>query len=141
MSERNKEIVRQLTAEIWNSRRLDRIPDFFSTDYVADYRPYAPLREGHDAIRGMVERAWEAFPDYHEQLHELVAEGDLVVARFTISGTQKGQWGVLPPSGKRVAYDEIVILQLRDGKVVRQRGISDNLAALRQLGILPSPPS
>ena len=89
----------------------------------------------------MVERSWEAFPDYHEELQELVAEGDLVVARFTISGTQKGQWGVLPPSGKRVVFDEITILQLREGKVVRQRGLSDNLAALRQLGILSTPPA
>ena len=141
MSEQNKEIVRQLTAEIWNSRRLDRIPDFFSEDYVADYRPYAPLRQGHAAIRGMVERAWEAFPDYHEELHELIAEGPLVVARFTISGTQSGQWGVLPETGKRVEFEEIVILKLRDGKVVHQRGVADNLTALRQLGVLPAPPT
>ncbi len=141
MSEQNKEIVRQLTAEIWNSRRLDRIPDFFSEDYVADYRPYAPLRQGHAAIRGMVERAWEAFPDYHEELLELIAEGPLVVARFTISGTQSGQWGVLPETGKRVEFEEIVILKLRDGKVVHQRGVADNLTALRQLGVLPAPPT
>jgi predicted ester cyclase len=89
----------------------------------------------------MVERAWQAFPDYHEELGELVAEADRVVARFTISGTQDGPWGVLPPSGKPVAFDEIVILQLRDGKVVHQSGIADNLTALRQLGILPTPPS
>jgi steroid delta-isomerase-like uncharacterized protein len=140
MSERNKEIVRRLTEEVWNGRRLDRIPEFFAEDYVVDYRPYAPLRHGRDAVRGMVERAWEAFPDYHEELHTLVAEGNRVVAHFTCSGTQDGPWGVLPPSGKRVAFDEIVILELRDGKIVHQRGISDNLAALRQLGILPAPP-
>lgn len=87
----------------------------------------------------MVERAWAAFPDYHEELHELIAEGPFVVARFTISGTQTGQWGILPPTGKRVSFEEILILELRDGRVVRQRGIPDNLAALRQLGVLPSP--
>ena len=140
-SDRNKAVVRALTEHIWNRRELDRIPEFYATDYVADYRPYSPLREGHSAIRGMVERAWEAFPDYHEELHELIAEGDRVVARFTISGTQSGPWGVLPPSHKRVEFDEIVILQLRNGKVIKQRGIPDNLAALRQLGIIPAPPS
>ncbi|MBI3769171.1 MAG: ester cyclase [Deltaproteobacteria bacterium] len=76
MSETNKAIVRHITEEIWNSRRLERIPDFFATDYDADYRPYAPLREGHKGIHGMVERAWATFPDYHEELHELIAEGD-----------------------------------------------------------------
>src|SRR5262249_34041448 len=70
-----------------------------------------------------------------------VAEGSLVVARFTISGTQSGRWGVLPPTGKRVQFEEIVILELRDGRVVYQRGIPDNLTALRQLGVLSTPPS
>jgi predicted ester cyclase len=139
--ERNKALVRELTEHVWNRRAIDRIPEFYAPEFVADYRPYAPLREGHAAIRGMVERAWEAFPDYHEELHELVAEGPLVVARFTISGTQSGAWGILPPTGKHVQFEEIVILELRDGKVVRQRGIPDNLAALRQLGVFPTPPT
>ena len=140
-AERNKAVARELTEHVWNRRALDRIPEFYAPSYVADYRPYAPLREGHAAIRGMVERAWAAFPDYHEELHELIAEGPLVVARFTISGTQSGQWGVLPATGKRVEFEEIVILELRDGKVVHQRGVADNLTALRQLGVLPAPPT
>ena len=139
MSDKNKRLVREITEVIWNRRSLDRIPDFYAPDFVGDYRPYAPLREGHEGIRGMVERAWVAFPDYHEELHELIAEGDRVVARFTISGTQEGQWGVLPPTGRRVKFEEIVILEIRDGKVYRQRGVVDNLSALRQLGVLPSP--
>ena len=89
----------------------------------------------------MVERAWKAFPDYHEQLHELIGEGASVVARVTISGTQAGPWGILPASGKRVEFDEIVILEFRDGKVIRQRGVADHVTALRQLGILPTPPA
>ena len=140
-SERNKTVVRELTEHIWNRHALDRIPEFYSPVYVADYRPYAPFREGHAAIRGMVERAWAAFPDYHEELRELISEGSLVVARLTISGTQSGPWGVLQATGKRVQFDEIVILELRDGKVVNQRGIADNLTALRQLGVLPTPPT
>jgi hypothetical protein len=58
---------------------------------------------------------------------------------LTISGTQHGQWGPLPPTGKHVTFDEIVILQIRDGKVIGQRGIVDNLSALRQLGVVPTP--
>jgi predicted ester cyclase len=133
----NKATVRELTEHIWNRCSLDRIPEFYSPDYVADYRPYAPLREGHAGIRGMVERAWQAFPDYHEELHTLVGEGSIVVARFTISGTQSGQWGLLPPTGKQVSFDEILILELQDARVVRQSGLADNLTALGQLGVLP----
>jgi predicted ester cyclase len=126
--EHNKALVRELTEVVWNQRGLDRIPDFYGPDFVGDYRPYA-LREGHDGIRTSVAGAWTAFPDYHEEILELIGEGDHVVVHLAISGTQRGQWGPLPPTGKRVQFEEIVILQIRDGKVRRQHGIVDNLNA------------
>jgi steroid delta-isomerase-like uncharacterized protein len=140
VSTENKKLVREITEVVWNRRGLDRIAEFYALDFVGDYRPYA-LREGHEGIRAMVEGAWTAFPDFHEEVHELIAEGDRVVVHLTISGTQQGQWGPLPATGKRAQFDEIVILQIRDGKVLRQRGIVDNLSALRQLGVVPTPRS
>ena len=50
MSEENKKLVREITEVVWNSRGLDRIPEFYALDFVGDYRPYA-LREGHEGIR------------------------------------------------------------------------------------------
>jgi predicted ester cyclase len=135
MIEQNKILVRELTEQIWNCGALERIPDFYSVEYVAEYRPYATARRGHDGIRGMVERARTAFPDYHEEIREIIAEGDFVVVRFTITGTQRGQWGALAPTGKRVEFEEVAILEIRAGKIIRQRGIADNLTALRQLGV------
>lgn len=137
--ETNRAIVTALTEEIWNQARLDRIPHYYAPEYVADYRPYAPLRHGHDSIRGMIQRAHAAWSNYHEQLHTLVAEADRVVAHFTISGIQTGPWGTLAPTNKPASFDEIVILTLREGRVIHQRGVVDNLGALRQLGVIPAP--
>jgi len=135
MIEQNKTLVREITEQIWNAAAFDKIPDFYSVEYVADYRPYAQPRHGHEGIRGMVERAHAAFPDYHEEIREIVAEGNVVAVRFTVTGTQSGQWGVLAPTGKRVSFDEVAFLEIRDGKVVSQRAVADNLTALRQLGV------
>jgi ketosteroid isomerase-like protein len=85
-TERNKAIVRRLFDEVWNTGSLDKIEELYAADFVADYRPYAPLRHGHDAIKSMVQRAHATFPDYHEELEELIAEGDKVVVRFIITG-------------------------------------------------------
>jgi ketosteroid isomerase-like protein len=65
--ERNKAVVHRLF-EIWNTGNLDAIEELYAADYVADYRPYPPLRHGYDAIKGKVQRAQVAFPDYHEEL-------------------------------------------------------------------------
>ncbi len=103
MTERNKAIVRQLF-EVWNTGRLDKIEELYAPDFVADYRPYAPLRVGHQGIRDMARGARTAFPDHHEELEELIAEGEKVVARLTITGTQAGQWGLVPPTGRKVRF-------------------------------------
>jgi hypothetical protein len=137
--EQNKALVRQLTEEVWNKGDFERIPDYYSETYEVDYRPYAPVRRGYEAIQGMVERAHAAFSNYHEELRDVLADADKVVARFTVSGQQTGKWGGIPPTGKSVAFDEIVVLTLQDGKVTHQSGIADNVAALHQLGLIPMP--
>jgi predicted ester cyclase len=141
MAPHHEALIRALTDVIWNGRALDRIAEFYCPDFVADYRPYAPLREGHAGIRAMVEGAWTTFPDYREELHEVIGAGDRVAVHLTITGTQLGAWGPLPPTGRHASFEEIVLLGIRDGRVHRQRGIVDNLHALRQLGAMPAPPA
>jgi predicted ester cyclase len=136
----HKQTVRRLFDQLWNGRVLSVIPELYREDFVADYRPYAPLREGHDGVRAMVEGAIATFPDYHEELLRLCAEGDEVVVHLRISGTHLGAWGPLPPTGRRLVFEEMLWLTFgSDGRVARQRGIVDNLLALRQAGVIPTP--
>ena len=95
--ERNKALVRELTEVVWSQRGLDRIPDFYGPEFVGDYRPYG-LRQGHEGVRASVADAWTAFPEDHEDLLELIGEGDRVFVHLAISGPQRGQWGPGPPT-------------------------------------------
>lgn len=136
----NKAVVRRLFDEVWNGRQFDVIDELYAADYVVDYRPYAPLRTGREVVREMVERAWTTTPDYHEELLGMVAEGDVVAVHLRITGTQLGAWGPVPPTGRRLDFEEIVLLTFNaDGQVVHQRGIVDNLLGLRQVGVMPTP--
>ena len=96
MSEANKRTVLTLNKVVWNTGDVSRIDEFIHQDFVADYRPQGRLRQGIDAAREMVRGAHETFEDFHEEMHDVVAEGDRVVAHFTVSGRQVGEWGVLP---------------------------------------------
>jgi hypothetical protein len=60
MSEENKRLVREITEVVWNRRGLNRIPEFYASDFVGDYRPYA-LRQGHEGVRAMVEGPGQRF--------------------------------------------------------------------------------
>jgi predicted ester cyclase len=137
--DKNKALVRQLTEEIWNRAELDNVAKYYSEDFISDYSPYAPPRKGLAGVRAMVEGAHKTCSDYHEEIIDLIGEGDRVMVRLMLNGTQTGNWGPIPPTGKKVSYQEVVVLTFRDGKVVHQRGLVDNLHALRQLGLAATP--
>jgi ketosteroid isomerase-like protein len=80
-----------------------------------------------------------AFPDWHEEIVDLVAEGDTVAGRFRCSGTHRGEFLGEAPTGKRMDVEEVFFLRVEDGKFVDFWGLEDSLGRMRQLGLLPSP--
>jgi predicted ester cyclase len=77
------------------------------------------------------------FPDLHVQVEDLIAEGDKVVSRNTVTGTHQGEYMGLQPTGKSVTYDEIFIFRLANGRITESWGVVDVLSQLRQLGVTP----
>jgi predicted ester cyclase len=83
-------------------------------------------------------RIWEillrAFPDLHVAMDDLLADGDKIVARQTVTGTNLGEYRGMPPTGKPVTYREIFIARFADGQVTDLWGVVDLYAQLQQLG-------
>jgi steroid delta-isomerase-like uncharacterized protein len=79
-----------------------------------------------------------AFPDLHVAVQDVVAEGDKVVYRNTVTGTHHGEYRGLQPTGRSVTYNEIFIIRFADGRIAEIWGVVDVLAQLRQLGALPA---
>lgn len=131
----NRALGLAINREIWNEGRLDRLPDYFTEDFVADRTPYGVIR-GLAELRASVERSHLAFEGFREEVRTVVADDDHVVVHFTIKGRHTGPWGPLPATGRDVAFDEIVIMRIRDGKVCELTGVIDNLTGLRQVGTL-----
>ncbi len=81
-----------------------------------------------------------AFPDWREEVLQLVAEGDTVAGRFRCSGTHLGEFLGEAPTGKRMEVEEVFFLRAEDGKFVDFWALEDSLGRMRQLGLLPSSP-
>ena len=81
------------------------------------------------------------FPDSKQTLQHILAEGDLVAIWAKYEGTQLGQMGPFPPSGKRMQVDFGAILRIEDGKIAELWVTWDDMTVLAQLGHLPAPPS
>ncbi len=78
---------------------------------------------------------WQVVPDVRWKIEEIVAEGNMVVGRFTAMGTPKEEWFGVPPSGKKFESGGIFILKIENGKVIEQWEDYDLLGTMMQLGM------
>lgn len=133
-TESNKTVVKDFIDGLFTKGDLGAVDTHLAEDFINHDPPFGvtPDREGMRAA-GQMMRA--AFPDWHSELHELIAEGDLVAERFTAGGTQRGEVMGVPPSGTVVSLPGINIWRLRDGLIVERWGLLDDLGFMRQLGV------
>ena len=89
-------------------------------------------------VKRLFTEFYTAFPDWHEEIVELVAEGNTVAGRFRCSGTHQGEFLGEPPTGKRMEVEEVFFLRVEDGKFVEFWALEDSLGRMRQLGLIPS---
>jgi len=85
----------------------------------------------------LVVNSVSAFPDHSSSIDGMVAEGDTVAVRMTVTGTHLNQWGKHAPTGKYFNISEVFFLRIVDGRIVEDRGLKDALGHYQQLGILP----
>ena len=78
---------------------------------------------------------FSAFPDFTVTLEDL----HKVVARLKWTGTQENEFMGMPVTGKSFAINVIDIFRIEDGKVKEHWGVSDMMARMGQLGMLPEP--
>jgi steroid delta-isomerase-like uncharacterized protein len=78
-----------------------------------------------------------AFPDLHHEIVDLVAERDKVAVRLNVTGTHKGEFQGIPPTGKKLSLDEMGFITIIDGKITEGWISADTMKLIQQLGALP----
>jgi steroid delta-isomerase-like uncharacterized protein len=135
-TEANKTIVTDFIGALFTKGDPRAVDDYLSDDFVNNDPPFGASadREGMRAAGAMFRAVC---PDWHSDLELLVAEGDIVVERFTASGTHTGAelMGVAA-SGRTITLPGINIFRLRDGRIVERWGRLDDLGLLGQLGLV-----
>jgi predicted SnoaL-like aldol condensation-catalyzing enzyme len=141
--ERNKALVLQMYEEVWNKGNLD----FIRTAVSPDFKDHPPTRFFEVPIRGQ-EALYEAathfragMPDFHDQMINIVAEGDRVVYVGRITGTHTRPFFDFAPTGKKVSVLGINDFRLANGRIVERWGIFDVMGMMQQMGVIPAPPA
>ena len=123
MHEKDKALVRRLVDQVINGGKLDLVEELFAPELAE------PVRQAFTSFRA-------AFPDWREEIVDMVAEGDKIAVRLRCSGTLQGEFMGAKPNGRRQEVDEVFFLRVRDGRFVEYWGLEDNLVRLRQLGAI-----
>ena len=138
MSEQNKMLVRRFLDQVYNNARPEVIDELLADDYV-DHSAPPGQAPGAAGTRQVYDLYRTAFPDLCVEIHDLVAEDDLVVVRARFAGTSRGPLMGAPPTGKRVQIASMVIVRLRDGQFVERWEQMDLLGLMLQLGVVSQP--
>ena len=90
---------------------------------------------GVDGMKAMYEEYYAAFPDLRQDVVELVGEDDVVAVFLTTSGTHRGEFRGVPPTGNEIDLDDAGLVRFEDGQIVDLWPQSDMLSLFEQLGV------
>jgi len=129
--EENKATIRSFFEAV-NKRNLAIIDELMAPDY---FSRALQVRSGEEWKQFMT-MVFNAVPDWHETIEDMIAEGDKVWVRFKIAGTHTGEYRGLAPTGKKFTITAVQIYRIVDGKMVESWGVFDNLDFYKQLGVI-----
>lgn len=147
--ENNTSVVQSNVAD--NKQTMEQFVKFINTgdtvlgkEIIAPdvifYAPTSPepMRgfQGYVTVLNMMRGA---MPDVHWDVEEIIAEGDKVMVRYTMSGTQTEPLMGIPATNKPIKVTAMNIYEIKDGKIVREHGLPDMFSLLIQLGVIPMP--
>jgi len=135
--EENKAIIRRLS-EAEDKRNLWILDELMAPDFIEGRNTPFELR-GPKGYKQFATMLFKAFPDWHETIEDIIAEGDKVWVHLNATATHTGEWNflgvTLTPTGKKITYTAVNIWRVVDGKIVERKSVRDLLAFLTQLGL------
>jgi predicted ester cyclase len=139
----NVELIRRLEEQAYGGGNHDLLDEILAPDLQT--RAHTPgsdqIPPGIEGIKAANQMSKQAFPDRVTQFEDIFGEGDLVVARSRMTGTNTGglPWFGIPANDKAVDFEYIQILRVQDGKVVESWADIDLPKMMTQLGAVPAP--
>lgn len=133
----NKQLVETFIQELFTEGDLDAVDRYLDPNFVNHDAPFPGAPDGPEGMRLAGAMFRQALPDWHSDIDQLIAEGDLVVEQFTASGTHRGELMGAPPTGKTLVLTGIQVFRIAGNRIVERWGRLDEVGLLRQLGLIP----
>jgi steroid delta-isomerase-like uncharacterized protein len=141
-TERNMVAVRAFMERAFHQGDLSAVDEFSSRDGIDHQEPPGTDFIAH--LKQVVAAMRQAFPDLHFEIHQMLADEDIVAFRSTMTGTHTGPLNFipgrsLPATGRRVSVPHMHFIRLADGKTIDLWHVWNTPMMLQQLGVTPAP--
>jgi hypothetical protein len=136
--EQNKAMIRQYF-ELHNQKDLQKIEELVSSKHSFYFSGMPPMDwNGH---KQFLTALFNAFPDLHFAIEDILAEGNKVAFRLAVTGTHSGVFQGIPSTGKKISFGGTAIGTIVDGKLEENRAHADIMGLMQQLGAIPHAPA
>ena len=137
--EHNKAVALRWSQELWGQGNLAVADEIIAPDYVR-HDPGDPFpARGPEDVKRIVTMLRTMLPDFRLSVEAVIAEGDIVVSRYTATATDTVGYMGMPPTGKPIRTSAIQMFRFSNGKIVESWAVRDDLGTLRQLGHFAAP--
>lgn len=133
----NEQLFRTLIEEGFSKGDATVFDKHASTTFIEHQHGIKP--QSLEGVKNAVRYLHKAYPDFSLTVEDMATNGNIVWGRMTARGTQKGQFGPLPPTGKKIEITVCDVMRFENGKLVEHWGVADRFAAMEQLGMKPPP--
>jgi steroid delta-isomerase-like uncharacterized protein len=133
------ETIHRQLVEAWNTRDFDAMRELLHTEYTYTSGDGKELAGGPDTGLNIAKTYAAAFPDGRIEVRATYAHGETAISELRATGTHGGELMGIPPTGKPVELVICNVIELRDGKIYREREYFDVAAMLAQIGVVLSP--
>ena len=127
----NRDVVKKYH-EVWSNGQVNELDKILASDFVCHFIDGIEWK-GIEGANSSITSHRKSFPDWNEEIVDMISEDDKVVTRFKSTGTQLGAFNGLDPTGKKVTIYETAIFRIANGKIAEQWGFPDELSLRNQL--------
>ena len=121
--------------EEFKKGNIDFVDEVYSRD-CSIHDPFFPS-QGTAQMKDQARQMRSAIPDMHMEVHEILVDGDMTAARWTMGGTQRGEVMGLPASGKTFVSTGVMLDKWEGDRIVEEWNSYDVAGMLQQLGFMP----
>jgi steroid delta-isomerase-like uncharacterized protein len=132
--EENKAIVRRFI-EAYNKRDLNSVDELVDESVAPDYFDHTNQVDAK-GLKQLMKMGFKAFPDWHETIKDIIAEGDKVWVLLSYTGTHKGEFLGLPPTGNKITATAVDIYRIAKGKLAEYWNVTNSLNFFKQMGAI-----